>query len=240
MRLLVSGSTVSMHRFAAIPAWRPYLGHLIVPRARNNVAAITATGLPLACDNGAFSGFDHDLFCRMVRDFLREAEWVVVPDFVGSAHGTAALFHWYTERLPTIAGFDLADMDESAFPMAFVAQDGMDDCDAAWDCGFVRCLFIGGTTDFKLSKAAAELAAHAKSLGWAVHMGRVNSLKRIEYAFGIGCDSVDGGSYSRFANTYVPGAVRLLMQLAGDPAAAEIQVPRRVRPARKRVASLVA
>lgn len=233
MKLLVSGSTASMKRFAAIPELRPYLGDLVVPRARNKVAEVCSTGLPVYCDNGAFNGFDEDLYARMLHEWLALAGWVTMPDWVGNAAATAGLFDWWTGWLG-VHGFDLADMDWSSFPMAFVAQDGFDDDDHfdfadIWNCGFVTCLFIGGTTSFKLSRAAADLSARAKGKGWWVHMGRVNSLKRIEHAHKIGCDSVDGSGYSKFADTYVPGAVRFLMQLAGDPAAVGVKATQRVR-----------
>jgi hypothetical protein len=51
---------------------------------------------------------------------------------------------------------------------------------------------IGGSTSWKLGPAAASLAAQARRLGKWVHMGRVNSLKRLRYAASIGCDSADG------------------------------------------------
>jgi len=40
--------------------------------------------------------------------------------------------------------------------------------------------------------AARELVREAKRRGKWVHMGRVNSLKRLQYATSIGCDSADG------------------------------------------------
>lgn len=53
-------------------------------------------------------------------------------------------------------------------------------------------LFIGGTTRWKLSEAAHELAAEAKRRGKWLHMGRVNSWPRMQIASAMGCDSVDG------------------------------------------------
>ena len=41
---------------------------------------------------------------------------------------------------------------------------------------------IGGTTSWKLGPAAAGLAAQARRRGLWVHLGRVNSLKRLRYA----------------------------------------------------------
>lgn len=216
-----------MTRFASYPSWRPYLGHLVVPKSRNRLEPLKATGLPIYCDNGAYAGFDDRLWREMVGQFMGVAEWFTVPDWVGSARMTYGLCDWYTGGACPV---DLADMDESAFPLAFVAQDGITDMDMAdvWHCGFIRCLFIGGSTDFKLSRSAADMARHAKGLGWTVHMGRVNSLKRIEYAHSIGCDTVDGSGYSRFADTHVPGAVKLMMQLAGDINQMGVSVPKRL------------
>ena len=53
-------------------------------------------------------------------------------------------------------------------------------------------LFLAGTTEWKLSQAAAELAAEAKRRGKGVHMGRVNSEERFRHAIAIDCDSADG------------------------------------------------
>jgi hypothetical protein len=53
-------------------------------------------------------------------------------------------------------------------------------------------LFLAGSTDWKLGSAARLLAAEAETRGKAVHMGRVNSLKRLRYAAAIGCDTADG------------------------------------------------
>lgn len=101
---------------------------------------------------------------------------------------------------PDVVGDHAATLERSApwmpkiralgYPVAFVAQDGATIDTVPW-LEF-DALFIGGTTEFKLGHTARELAAHAKGLGMWVHMGRVNSAKRIRYAESIGCDSVDG------------------------------------------------
>jgi hypothetical protein len=48
------------------------------------------------------------------------------------------------------------------------------------------------TTAWKLGEACRVIVAEAKRRGVWVHMGRVNSLKRMRYAESIGCDSADG------------------------------------------------
>lgn len=76
------------------------------------------------------------------------------------------------------------------YAAALVAQDGLEELVVPWDSFDV--LFVGGTTEWKLSAAARELVAESKRRGKWVHMGRVNSAQRLLYAQRIGCDSVDG------------------------------------------------
>ena len=87
------------------------------------------------------------------------------------------------------------------YKTAFVLQNGatlntmpLDEMDA---------LFIGGTTEYKLSTEARDIVKHCKQLGKWIHMGRVNSKRRIQIAYEWGCDSVDGTylAFSPDANT---------------------------------------
>lgn len=57
-----------------------------------------------------------------------------------------------------------------------------------------------GSTRFKLSESAAELVAEAKRRKLMAHMGRVNSLRRIRTAIDFGCDTIDGGQFSRWGD----------------------------------------
>ncbi len=61
---------------------------------------------------------------------------------------------------------------------------------APWDD--FDALFVGGSTEWKLSGSARELVREARARGKSTHMGRVNSLRRLRYAESIGCDSADG------------------------------------------------
>ena len=76
------------------------------------------------------------------------------------------------------------------YPVALVAQDGLEELHIARPK--VDALFIGGTTEWNLGEGARQIAAEAKRRGVWVHMGRVNSLRRMRYAESIGCDSADG------------------------------------------------
>lgn len=88
------------------------------------------------------------------------------------------------------------------YPVALAAQNGLEDLDVPWDDFDV--LFIGGDTAWKLGPAARELAAEAKRRGKWVHMGRVNSARRMRYATAIGCDSADGTFIARGPDTNLP------------------------------------
>ena len=74
------------------------------------------------------------------------------------------------------------------YKAAFVAQNGFDA--APWD--EFDCLFIGGDDDFKLGHQVRAIVEDAKQRSKWVHMGRVNSYRRLRYASLIGCDSADG------------------------------------------------
>jgi hypothetical protein len=84
------------------------------------------------------------------------------------------------------------------FPVALAMQDGQENLPVPWDR--IDVAFIGGTTEWKLGPPARVLVAEAKARGKWVHMGRVNSERRFQYARHIGCDSVDG-TYLRWSPT---------------------------------------
>lgn len=114
--------------------------------------------------------------------------WATAPDVVADAEATLRrslpmlrLIRYYTP-----------------FKAALVAQDGLEHLDIPWD--EFDALFIGGSTTWKLGPAARALTAEANRRRKWVHMGRVNSLKRLRYADAIGCDSCDG-TYLTYAPT---------------------------------------
>jgi len=75
-------------------------------------------------------------------------------------------------------------------PPAYVLQEPGVEYDHAWiPWGSTRALFIGGATnEFKLGPEVEAIVAEAHARGLWVHMGRVNSLRRLAYAASIGCD----------------------------------------------------
>lgn len=102
------------------------------------------------------------------------------PDVVGDA--VASL----PEALPW-----LAPVRALGIPVAFVAQDGCAGPDLIpW--GRFDVLFLGGTDEFKLGREGALVARLGVLRGVPVHMGRVNSRKRLKYAIEMHCATVDG------------------------------------------------
>jgi hypothetical protein len=190
VRLLVSGSTATVRRLA--PCWPGVLGHLLTPANRNAVASLLVTGLPWGADNGAFSGFDPVRYRRFLARVRGQPRclWVVAPDAVGDARATLALWREWAEEVRA-----------AGQPVAFVGQDGQEDLEVPWEG--IDGWFVGGSTRWKLSQAAADLDGEAKRRGKWVHMGRVNSLRRLEVAHARGADSVDGSSFSMYGDKYI-------------------------------------
>jgi hypothetical protein len=199
MKLLVSGSTRTVAKLAH--RWPDRLGHLLTPNNRNGIASLLKTGLLWAADNGAFAGFDVPRFRRLLRRIAGKPRclFVVCPDVVGNARATLELF-WVWHPEVEIAG-----------PTAFVGQDGAEDLALPWK--YFSTFFIGGSTRWKLSQAAADLAREAKRRGKHVHMGRVNSRRRMQSALDIGCDSIDGSSASMYGDKYIHKYLLWLNQL---------------------------
>ena len=172
----------------------PNVGILISPR-RNDAATADRLGLPWAADNDCFNGgLDEPLFRKMLARSAPAASsclFVAAPDVVGDAAATLALFD---EWVGTISGF--------GFPVALVLQDGMVPGDVRW--GAVAAVFVGGSTEWKLSADARALVTEARRRGKWVHMGRVNTRRRVKVAMAWGCDSIDGTSTVKFTDTHLP------------------------------------
>lgn len=108
--------------------------------------------------------------------------FATAPDVVGKAKESLARS---IPHLPAIRA--------RGFKAALVGQDGMEDLELPWDD--FDAFFVGGSTEWKLSDAATGLALEAKARGKYIHLGRVNSRKRLRFAKAIGnggYDSVDG------------------------------------------------
>ena len=151
------------------------LGQMVTPDQGNRVVP----GARWALDNGCFSERWTPQRWLAALDKHRDTPgclWAVVPDVVADAAATNSMWcRW----LPAV--------HRNGYDAAYVLQDGCRGIPLG-----ARAVFVGGSTEWKLGAVARALVADARDRRLWVHMGRVNSLRRLRYAQAIGCDSVDG------------------------------------------------
>lgn len=158
-------------------------------------------GVTWAADNscgpgkrGVAAGYPGDerwlAWLRKHAEHAPRALFAAAPDVVADA---AATLHRSAPFLPVIRAL--------GYPAAFVAQDGLEDLTVPWDDFDV--LFIGGSTEWKLGRAALRLMVEARRRGKRVHMGRVNSGRRYAYA-ALYCDHADGTFIAFAPDTNLP------------------------------------
>jgi hypothetical protein len=163
-------------------AHRPNLGILVQPGTANYLRLTGTFDGRWGYDNGCFAQgdtFDADAWFATVRELPSRALFVVAPDVVGDATATWDRSAPWLDRIRSVGQ-----------PAALVAQDGMEHTTVAWDA--FDCLFIGGSTEWKLGDASRTLIAQAKAHDKWVHVGRVNSWKRYNWCIEAGADSADG------------------------------------------------
>lgn len=139
-----------------------------------------------AIDNGRFAKWEHGQFVALLRRNKKHASkclFVTVPDVVGSARRTLEVFELWRHRLP-------------GWPLALACQDGSEDFDIPWQQ--LDAVFIGGSTDFKMSDHAKHIIQAAQALDKWTHVGRVNDPERWKIFEALGVDSVDGTGIARF------------------------------------------
>lgn len=135
-----------------------------------------------AADNGCFARPDlycDDKYLTWLDKFPSEScLFATAPDVVGDCQKTLE------RSLPL-----LPKIRDAGYKPAFIAQDGATK-DLPWE--EFDCLFIGGTTHWKLSQSAGDLIAEARKRKKWAHVGRVNSYKRLRLVNILGADSTDG------------------------------------------------
>jgi len=138
-------------------------------------------GRPWALDNGVFTdSFEPEKFSsklEAVRKWIDTCLFVVCPDVVGDFQATL-------ERFSNFAPY-LHSLD---FPVGLATQDGLTIKGTPWDEFDV--LFVGGTDQHKLGPEAGALIAEGIERGKWIHIGRVNSPKRMRQFWRA--DSWDG------------------------------------------------
>lgn len=195
MLLLVTTGYPDFIRYA-----HPNLGRLFAPSDTSSLKK-TSMLVPWAADNECFVGLNEPAYRRMLDKIegVPGCLFVTVPDVVADSENTLRLWH---EWFPVLSGKGL--------PAAFVIQDGVRCEEVPWDD--LSCVFVGGSTVFKLSSYTARIVSEAKERGKWVHMGRVNTGRRIQYANAIGCNSVDGTGWSMFKERYLRNGLRLVSE----------------------------
>ena len=143
------------------------------------------TGIPWCLDNGVFTGkFCHEKWARKLEAFKEYAStclFVTIPDVVGDSEATIKRFHKYKEEV-------------KGYPVAFVSQDGIKKHKKQIPWSSFDCLFVGGTNEHKLGDEGKWIIEEAKRRSKWIHIGRVNSRKRILIFWDA--DSWDGTTLS--------------------------------------------
>lgn len=154
-------------------------GMLINPKWVTVPPGVRNEGRIWALDNGAFNNrFNPTKFnaaLERLKPYREKCLFIVAPDVLADSTETRRLWDEWAPRL-------------EGWPLAFVAQDGqtpeqMPDCD--W-------LFVGGTTEYKLGPDARSLIAWSRARDIRVHVGRVNTWRRMRYFKMLGVETMDG------------------------------------------------
>jgi hypothetical protein len=183
------------------------LGMIATPASGNAVLE----GVDWCADNSCFNPNSYPGDERYLAWLARHAAhaarcaFATAPDVVGDAVATLARA---VPMLPRIRA--------TGYPAGLVAQDGLEHLPVPWD--LMDALFVGGTTEWKLGPAAAALAAEGRTRGLTVHMGRVNSLRRMRYSAAIGCHSADGTYLAYGPHRNLPILLRWLRTVALETA----------------------
>lgn len=148
-----------------------------------------------AIDNGAWTAhrsggeFDGDAFMRVVDRHGIAADFVVLPDVVaGGMQSLALSVSW----IPRLHGMRLLlpvqdGMERTAVMKVLEAYPAMG-------------IFVGGSTEYKL-REMGHWGATAAMLNRWLHVGRVNTARRIRLCAEAGATSFDGTSATMFSCT---------------------------------------
>lgn len=157
------------------------VGHIHSPQAKRNPPG-PFEFIPYALDNGAFIAGDNwteDRWLAMLEWAKLSGQpplWALVPDVVG-------------DRLRTLRKWDIYSpvLKRYGWPLAFAVQDGMTPEDVPRDA---EVIFVGGSTEWKWQTVTLWCNAFQR-----VHVGRVNTYRRLWYCHDAGAESCDGSGW---------------------------------------------
>lgn len=173
------------------------IGALLTPFSQRNAPS---QDWLWAADNGCFAEkWDEETWLRwlQMKQNPSTALFATVPDVVADHSATVARWNRYAPKVKSLG-----------YKTAFVLQDGAEPQTIPFS--EIDALFIGGSTEYKMSEQARQLVAIAQSQGKWIHMGRVNSRRRMQLAFEWGCDSVDGTYLAFGPDKNTPRLIRML------------------------------
>jgi hypothetical protein len=203
--LLVGGATRTVERF-------PEVGCLVQPRAWASMDRLAESGRWWAADNDCFQRLDVEAYWSMITRISRVDRsrflWVACPDVVADAQATVNRWlEWFPQ------------LEHLGLPAAFVGQDGIEAIPDQMPWDQMTALFVGGSTAWKLSEHAESLMREAKRRGKLVHIGRVNTKRRVKDVLMMcqAADSMDGKSFSAWPDEKIPLALRWIRQAKSQP-----------------------
>ena len=174
------------------------IGHLYSPGAQVGPLEF----IPYALDNGAFGhddDWDEDAWFHLL-DWARisgqEPRWCLVPDVVGDKQRT--LDRW--DHFSPIAA-------RYGWPLAFAVQDGMVPKDVP---AKAEVIFVGGSTEWKWRNMALFCGYFPR-----VHIGRVNTYRRLWDCHNAGVESCDGTGWMRGDQVQYRGLCAYLEESTG-------------------------
>jgi hypothetical protein len=170
----------------------PFRSGLIGPALREHLFGVENGCYP---DPERFDPIRWEARMQRVAPYRERCLFAALPDVYADPMATWARSIQYIGTLARLG-----------IPAAYVSQDG----ETRWPEG-MRCLFIGGSNAWKLSEESYALAERAKAAGLWIHMGRVNSMRRLRAAWVSGIDSVDG----TYTQPRHEPTERLLLRLCG-------------------------
>lgn len=145
-------------------------GTLVSP-FKSGIPITIKKGIPWACDNNAYTkGFQATKLIEYLERLIphrKTCMFVVVPDSVGNWCETNDRFRWVAWKIKALE-----------YPIAYVAQDGCEN--QHWPPSF-DVLFVGGTTEWKLSENAIWCIKKAQRMKRGIHIGRINTWKRYKH-----------------------------------------------------------
>jgi hypothetical protein len=185
-----------------------HFGALVTPTRTSRATGITAL------DNGAWAHRDDPDWWRTTGETQWLAargayDWlfVVMPDVVADADATLERYLRYR-----------GEMDERGLPMALALQNGMTSKAIAHLCP--AFLFLGGTTEWKLATLPL-LAEFAHATNRWLHVGRVNTIRRLWLCASYGVHSCDGTGLARYPREVLKRLMPFFQQgrfaLGGQP-----------------------